>query len=191
MKPTVQIIPSISILSLLMLCSNSVLTAQPQQKVQNEFIQLAIVDTKILNVRAAPNIDAEIVGKLDKNQKIQIGNILNFWVSINFKGTKRWVYKSLVTITEEKKAIEVTREPEIHQYIDLSLTKPNTLNHVFELYSLKSEVRKFLGEPSQIRRAYNQANKKDVWLYNYRSNHMLYMTFLNDHLISHHISLIE
>ena len=63
-------------------------------------IPTAYVNTTLLNLRAAPNTDAEIVGQAASGMALPISGqdpTLSDWWQVNYNGTTAWVYGPLVT----------------------------------------------------------------------------------------------
>ncbi len=76
-------------------------------------VTVGVVSTDILNVRANPGTEQQLVGKLKVNTKVKILKSDNEWHNITAEGVTGWVHSSYIsgvsTITEDQYKEQVSR----------------------------------------------------------------------------------
>jgi len=158
--------------------------------------EIGTVDTEVLNVRVEPDIKSEIVGKLYNGETVEITENLEYWLKISLNEKEGWVYKPLINISNS-----IQPEPSIaKKTVPENATTNSTFDHINNYAKLqkelavcmsRKEIKQIIGEPADIERVFTQANTKEIWKYVLEDQGILYITFLNDNLIFHQLSMLD
>lgn len=171
----------------LLFCGISPLKAQ-----FNEYLasaEMAVVKPAVLNLRANPSSDANIIKKLRQGQKITLIERSDKWAKVKIDDLSGWVasfYIEEIEVIEESAPLsgEVSLEPAIS-------TKTLISKGSIEQWMEASEVLEILGEPETKARHTTKLDRKETWEYTLDKNSTLYLSFQNSVLISYQISKAE
>lgn len=183
---------SITLLSVLLFLAH----ANAQQPAESSSPkQTATVTTETLNVRAEPDINSDVVGYLENGDKVEITEILDYWVKIILPDKKEgWVYKPLVN-TASNNQPELAGKTKAEQSSNNSsfnrIPTYATLKNELAVCMNQNETKHILGEPANIEKVITQANTKEIWKYFLEDEGILHVTFLNGSLIFHQLSMIN
>lgn len=82
---------------------NDLITVQPQQPTKKKKFKIRYVKADVLNVRVRPTTKSKAVAKLHFNNKIKVISDNKKWLSIMYKGKKRYVCKKYTSKKKNKR----------------------------------------------------------------------------------------
>lgn len=89
--------------------------------------KVAIVNVAVLNVRQAPSLSANIIGKTYINNELSVNKVHNDWVEvIRTDGSKAYLYKEYVTIKEKSNEGNNSTRQQIIDYAKQFIGNPYT-----------------------------------------------------------------
>lgn len=127
----------------------------------------AWISANVLNMRADPSLEAQVVTKLEQGQKVNVLDETRDWANIIADGHEGWVYKTYLSTEPVMDAtVELERR---RSYLESNPDLPNVIKSAiqsgsFRIGMTKEQVLASLGKPDRTQKR-DDMNSREQWIY--------------------------